>query len=158
REKLGESLTSIQKFDAPIEQVTTSSLDALRAYTLGLELHSKGQYGDAIPLYKRAIEIDNNFAIAYARLAHVYNNTGKFDLSREASAKAYELRDRASEREKLFVSASYYGSVTGEWEKQIEQLEVWKRTYPRDWEPLNLLANRYTVVGPFDKAIAEGRE
>jgi eukaryotic-like serine/threonine-protein kinase len=158
REKLGESLASIQKYDAPIEQVTTPSLDALRAYSQGLELHSRARYQDAIPLYKHAIEIDSNFAIAYARLATVYNNTGQFEMSREASAKAYEFRDRASEREKLLVSASYYGSVTGEWDKQIEQLEVWRRTYPRDWEPVNLLASRYTVVGPFEKAIAEGRE
>src|SRR3989441_167124 len=158
REKVGESLGSIQKFDAPIEQVTTSSLDALRAYSMGLEQHSSGNYPQAIPLYKRAIELDNNFAIAYARLAAVYNNTGKFELSREASAKAYEFRDRASEREKLFVTASYYGGVTGEWDKQIDQLNVWGRTYPRDWEPLNLLASRYTLVGPFDKALAEARE
>ncbi|PYS34950.1 MAG: hypothetical protein DMF75_05070 [Acidobacteria bacterium] len=158
REKLGESLASIQNFDVPIDQVTTSSLDALRAYSMGLAQHSSGNYPQAIPLYKRAIELDNNFAIAYARLANVYNNTGKFELSREASAKAYEFRDRASEREKLFVTASYYGGVTGEWDKQIEQLEVWSRTYPRDWEPRNLLASRYTLVGPFDKALAEARE
>ncbi len=158
REKLGESLASIQNFDVPIEQVTTSSLDALRAYSMGLAQHSSGNYPQAIPLYKRAIELDNNFAIAYARLANVYNNTGKFELSREASAKAYEFRDRASEREKLFVTASYYGGVTGEWDKQIEQLEVWSRTYLRDWEPRNLLASRYTLVGPFDKALAEARE
>ena len=158
REKLGESLASIQNFDVPIDQVTTSSLDALRAYSMGLAQHSSGNYPQAIPLYKRAIELDNNFAIAYARLANVYNNTGKFELSREASAKAYEFRDRASEREKLFVTASYYGGVTGEWDKQIEQLEVWSRTYLRDWEPRNLLASRYTLVGPFDKALAEARE
>ncbi len=158
REKLGESLASIQNFDVPIEQVTTSSLDALRAYSMALGQHSSGNYPQAIPLYKRAIELDNNFAIAYARLANVYNNTGKFELSREASAKAYEFRDRASEREKLFVTASYYGGVTGEWDKQIEQLEVWSRTYLRDWEPRNLLASRYTLVGPFDKALAEARE
>ena len=158
REKLGESLASIQNFDVPIEQVTTSSLDALRAYSMALGQHSSGNYPQAIPLYKHAIELDDNFAIAYARLANVYNNTGRFELSREASAKAYEFRDRASEREKLFVTASYYGGVTGEWDKQIEQLEVWSRTYPRDWEPRNLLASRYTLVGPFDKALAEARE
>src|SRR5205809_2904009 len=109
REKLGESLGSIQKFDAPIEQVTTSSLDALRAYSMGLEQHSSGNYQKAIPLYKHAIELDNNFAIAYARRPTAYNNTGNFELSREAPAKAYEFRDRASQREKLFVTASYYG-------------------------------------------------
>jgi serine/threonine protein kinase len=158
REKLGESLSSIQKFDAPIEQVTTSSLEALRNYSLGREKHSDTKYREAIPFYKHAIDLDGHFAIAYARLAACYNSLKQYELSREASAKAYEYRDRASEREKLYVSWSYYGGVTGQWEKTDEVLEIWKRTYPRDWEPFNLLANRYTLVGPFDKAVAEGSE
>jgi len=158
RKKLGESLSSIQKFDAPIEQATTSSLDALRAYSLGAEQHSSAKYFEAIPLYKRAIELDPNFAIAYARLALAYNNTRQFELSREASQKAYELRDRVSEREKFFVSWSYYGGVTGEWEKTDEVLELWRRTYPQDWIPLNSLALRHTVVGPFERAAEEANE
>ena len=158
RENLGESLGSIQKFNAPIEQVTTSSLEALKAYSLGIEQHSKSKYREAIPFYKQAIELDQNFAIAYARLATCYNNTRQYELSREASQKAYEHRDRASQREKLLVSWNYYGAVTGEWDRTNEQLEVWKSTYPRDWEPFNLLANRYTLVGPFDSAIANARE
>ena len=158
REKLGESLASIQKFDAPIEQVTTSSLDALKSYSLGFEQHSNAKYRDAIPFYKHAVELDQNFAIAYARLAYCYNFTKQNELSREASKKAYELRDRASEREKLYISSSYYGSVTGEWEKQIDTLEVWQSTYPRDWEPRNLLANKYTLVGPIDKAVTEAHD
>jgi serine/threonine protein kinase/tetratricopeptide (TPR) repeat protein len=158
REKLGESLNSIKKFDAPIEQVTTSSLPALKEYSLGVQQHSGGRYFDAIRLYKSAIQTDQNFAIAYARLAAAYNSTRQFQLSREASQKAYDLRDRAGEREKFLISWSYYGGVTGEWDKTDEVLEMWKRTYPRDWEPFNRLANRYTLVGPFEKAIAEGRE
>jgi len=158
REKLGESLASIQKFDAPIDQVTTSSLEALRYYSLGVEQHSTARYREAIPLYKRAVELDPNFAIAHARLAACYNNTRQLELSRDAFQKAYELRDRVSEREKLYISSSYYGGVTGEWDKHIEVLELWKSTYPRDWEPHNLLCNRYTLVGPFEKAIGEGRE
>ena len=153
REKLGESLSSVAKFDAPIEQATTSSLEALQAYSHGFELHSSGKYSEAIPFYVKAISRDPYFAIAYARLATCYNNTGQNELSRNANEKAYEFRDRASEREKLIVSANYYGGVTGEWERQLEQLEIWKKTYPRDWEPFNLLANRYTLVGPFEKAI-----
>ncbi len=158
REKLGESLSSIQKFDAPIEQVTTSSLEALRQYSLGREKHSDTKYREAIPFYKHAIELDEKFAIAYARLAACYNSLKQYELSREASEKAYEYRDRASEREKLIVSWSYYGGVSGDWEKTDETLEIWKRTYPRDWEPFNVLANRYTLVGPFDKAVQEGTE
>jgi serine/threonine protein kinase/Tfp pilus assembly protein PilF len=153
REKLGESLSSVAKFDAPIEQATTSKLEALQAYSHGIELHARGKYADAIPFYQDAISRDPYFAIAYARLATCYNNQGKNEFSREAFEKAYELRDRASEREQLIVSANYYGGVTGEWERQIEVLENWKRTYPRDWEPFNLLANRYTLVGPFEKAV-----
>ena len=158
REKLGESLNSIQKFDVPIEQVTTSKLEALRYYSLGLEQHSTGQYAAAIPFYTRALDLDSHFAIAYARLAACYNFTKQFELARGASAKAYEFRERASEREKLYVSWNYYGAVTGEFDKAADALEVWKRTYPRDWEPHNLLAVRYTLVGPFEKAVEEAGE
>jgi len=153
REKLGESLNSVAKFDAPIEQATTSSLEALQAYSRGFEQHSRANYNAAIPFYRDALARDPYFAIAYARLGTCYNITKQNELSRQAFEKAYDLRERASEREKLFVSANYYGGVTGEWDRQIEQLEIWKRTYPRDLEPFNLLANRYTLVGPFEKAI-----
>ena len=158
REKLGESLNSIQKFDAPIEQVTTSSLEALRYYSLGLEQHSNGQYAKAIPFYERAVELDSRFAIAFARMATCYNVTKQFESARAASSKAYEYRDRASEREKLYVSWNYYGAVTGEIDKAADALEVWKRTYPRDWEPHHLLAVRHTFTGPFDKAVEEASE
>lgn len=156
REKLGESLSTIKKFDAPIEQVTTSKLDALRQYSQGVELHSKADYEHAIPFYQRAIGIDPYFAIAHARLALCYNNTRQFELAREEYKQAYELRDRVSEREKFVIAANYYGGVTGEWDAQIKELETWKITYPRDWEPLNLLCNKYTLVGPFEKAVTEG--
>jgi serine/threonine protein kinase/Tfp pilus assembly protein PilF len=155
REKLGESLASIRKFDAPIEQVTTSSLEALRYYSQGLELHSSGKYADAIPFYTHATDRDPNFAIAWARLATCYNQTKQLKQAREASKKAYEHRERASEREKLYVSWNYYGAVTGEWDKTDRELEVWKSTYPRDWEPHNLLAVRFTLVGPFQRAVEE---
>ncbi len=158
REKLGESLSSVVKFDAPIEQATTSSLEALQVYSRGFEQHSSGKYDAAIPFYKDAIARDPYFAIAYARLGTCYNVTKQNELSRQAFQKAYDLRERASEREKLLISANYYGGVTGEWDKQIEQLEIWKRTYPRDLEPFNLLANKYTLVGPFDKAIENAQE
>jgi serine/threonine protein kinase len=157
REQLGESLASIQKFDAPVEQATTSSLEALKAYSVGLEQHSKGKYLDAIPFYKRAVELDPNFAIAYARLASVYSNTRQYELSRPAAQKAFDLRDRISEREKLNVSWAYYGVVLGELDKTVEVLELWKRTYPNDWVPHNQLANMAGRI-PFEKAIDEARE
>jgi serine/threonine protein kinase/predicted Zn-dependent protease len=158
REKLGESLSSIQKYDAPIEQATTSSLEALQAYSRGFERHSNGKYSEAIPFYQDAIKRDQNFAIAYARLATCYNYTKQYELSRAASANAYKLRDRGSEREKLYVDWNYHGAVTGELEETTNVLEVWKRTYPRDWEPHNLLALIYTVVGPHEKAVEEAQE
>lgn len=156
REKLGESLSTIKKFDAPLEQVTTSKIDALRQYSLGVEQHSKADYAHAISFYKNAIAIDPDFAIAHTRLALAYNTSRQFELAREEYKRAYELRDRVSERERFLISANYFGGVTGEWEAQINQLDQWKQTYTRDWEPLNLLCNRYTLVGPFEKARTEG--
>ena len=158
REKLGESLSTIKQFDAPIENVTTSKLDALRQYSLGVEQHTKADYLHAIDFYKRAIEIDPDFAIAHARLAYCYNNTNQFAASRAESTKAYELVNRVSEREKFVIRSSYYGGVTGQWQEQIDELETWKRTYTRDWEPLNLLASKYSLVGPFERAVAEGNQ
>ncbi|MFN2390701.1 MAG: protein kinase [Pyrinomonadaceae bacterium] len=158
REKLGESLQSIQKFDAPIEQATTSSLEALQAFSLGLEQQLKGKSLEAIPSLKRAAEIDPNFALAYARMASIYYSSRQYDLAAEASQKAYELRDRVSERERLYISAGYYDNVTGELEKYLETLELWKRSYPHDAPPHNNLALKYSELGQFDKALAEARE
>ena len=158
REQLGESLPSIQKFGAPIEQATTSSLEAFKAYSLGVEQHLKGKYLEAIPLYKRATELDPDFALAYARLAAVYFNSRQWGLAPEASQKAYDLRDRVSERERLFIAANYYDQVTREVEKKIETLELWKRTYPRDFVPHNNLALQYNNLGQYEKAVEEARE
>ena len=149
RQKLGESLASIQRFDAPIEQATTSSLEAFKAFSLGVERHQNGNYFEAIPLYKRAVEGDPNFALAYARLASVYTNSGEYKLAAEASQKAYDLRDRVSDRERLYISMSYYSNVTREVEKYVETLGVWKRTYPRDVVPRNNLALQYNDIGQY---------
>lgn len=158
REQLGESLQSIQKFDAPIEQATTPSLEALKAFSLGVEQQLKGKFLEAIPLLKRATEIDPNFALAHARMASMYYNSGLFDLAAEASQKAYDLRERVSERERLFISSGYYDNVTGELDKYIETLELWKHTYPNHAAPPNNLALKYNDLGQFDKAAAEARE
>lgn len=158
RKELGESLASIQRFDAPIEQATTSSLEAFKAYSIGLEHHLKGKYFEAVPFYKRAIELDRNFSIAYARLASVYANTGQRDLATEAAKQAFALRDRASEREKFYITAYNYTLVTREREKYIETLELWKRTYPNDPIPRIQLSNVYDGDGLLDKAIEEARE
>jgi serine/threonine protein kinase/tetratricopeptide (TPR) repeat protein len=160
REKLGESLASIKKFDAPIEQATTPSLEAFKAYSIGLDNHLKGSYAEAIPFYKRAISLDENFAIAYARLATTYSNMGERDLAAAAAQKAYDLRDRVTEREKFYITAiSYYGLVTREREKYIETLELWKVTYPNDPIPHIQLSNLYIAdAGALEKAMEEARE
>src|SRR5437588_1567899 len=158
REKLGESLQSIQKFDAPIQQATTSSLEAFKAFSLGVEQQLKGKYLEGIPFFKRAAELDPNFALAYARMASIYYNSRQYDLAAAASQKAYDLRDRVSERERLYISAGYYDNVTGELEKYLETLELWKHTYPRDASPHNNQALKYNELGQFDKALEEARE
>ena len=159
REKLGESLASVQKFDAPVEQATTSSLEALKAYSLGLEKHLGGKYLEAIPPYRRATELDPNFAIAFARLAAVYFNTRQFEPAIQMGQRAFELRDRASEREKFYISEHYYAVVTQEIEKDLETLELWKQTYPRDYVPYNNLALRCVLAaGCFERAISNATE
>jgi serine/threonine protein kinase/tetratricopeptide (TPR) repeat protein len=157
REKLGESLQSIQKFDAPLE-VTTSSLEALKAVSLGQEQADKGKFVEAIPLYKRAVELDPNFAYAYTRLAVQYYNTNQPGLGAEYAAKAFALRDRASEIEKLRISTFYYTFFTGELDKAMEVLELNKQSYPRDFRAPSNLSDRYLVSGQFEKAAEAARE
>jgi tetratricopeptide (TPR) repeat protein len=158
REKLGESLQSIQQFDAPIEQGTTSSLEAFKAFSLGVEEQSKGKYADAVPFLQRATDIDPNFALAYGRLASMYYTLRQYELAAAASKKAFDLSDRVSERERLYISAGHYDNVTGEVEKYLQTLEIWKRTYPRDGSPANNLAVKYNELGLYDKAATEARE
>src|SRR5215831_826975 len=158
REKLGESLASLKIFDAPIENVTTSSLEALRQYSLGMKQHAKPDYRNAITFYEAALQIDPNFAIAHARLAACFNTLRQLEASRAEFIKAYELRDRVSERERFIITSNYYGGVTGQWDEQIKELNKWKATYPHDWEPLNVLSNRYTTTGPFELAVTEGNQ
>jgi tetratricopeptide (TPR) repeat protein len=138
--------------------VNRRKLKAFKAFSLGVEQQLKGRYLDAIPFLKRATEIDQNFALAYARLASMYYNSRQDDLAARASEKAFELRDRVSERERLYISAGYYDNVTRELEKYLETLELWKRTYPRDASPPNNLAVKYNELGLFDKTVEEARE
>ncbi|HKA36302.1 MAG TPA: serine/threonine-protein kinase, partial [Thermoanaerobaculia bacterium] len=157
RGKLGEVLQSVLKFDAPIEQGTTSSLEAFKAFSLGVEQQWSGRYLDAVPFFRRAVELDPNFALAYARMASTYYNSRQYDLAADASRRAFELRERVSERERFYISAGYYDNVTGELEKYLETLELWKRTYPRNAPPHNNLALKYNELGRFDKALDEAR-
>ena len=158
RKKLGESLASIQKFDAPIEQATTSSLDALKAYSMARELAFGNKDREAMPFLKRAIELDPSFAQAYDKLAGSFSNAGQHELAIEAFQKAFDLRERSSEYEKLRIAADYYAFATVEADKFIEAYELLARTYPRDFVAWNNLGNRYNSVGQFEKAAEACRE
>jgi eukaryotic-like serine/threonine-protein kinase len=158
RQKLGESIGSVQKFTTPLQQATTSSLEALQAFTLGQAEHGKLDDEKAIPHLKRAIELDPNFAMAYATLGVVYGNLSQPKQQRENLTKAFDLKDRASEREKLYISAHYYSEVTGELDKSIAIYEQWKQTYPRDTVPRDNLALGYAATGQHEKALASALE
>jgi len=158
RTDLGETLATVEKFNAPIEEATTSSLEALKAYTLGGEHRDSGRELESLPFFRRATELDPNFAMAWARLGVAHANFGDRNQAAEHLLKAYELRDRVSERERLYIMSHYYRNVTGEIEKAIETYELWKRTYPRDFTPRNNLAVSYSQTGQFEKALAEAQE
>ena len=157
REKLGESLSSLQRFDAPLE-VTTSSLEALKAYSLASDQSNRGKWLEAMEHYKHALQLDPNFGSAYNGLAVCYANTGQPKLAAEQAAKAYTFRDRVSELEKLKISSFYYFYVTGELEKYIEVLELYKQTYPRDERPYINLSVAYDRIGQWQKSAAEAGE
>jgi eukaryotic-like serine/threonine-protein kinase len=158
RGKLGESLASVQKFDKPLDEATTPSLEALQAYTEGDRLAREKGDPDALPFLKRAVELDPNFARAYASLGVRYNNLGQASLAIENVRKAYELRDRVSEREKYYISCTYFTLVTGELEKAIQQYELWIRDYPRDYVAMTNLGVNYFTLGQFERAAAVTRE
>ncbi|MBV9483611.1 MAG: protein kinase [Acidobacteria bacterium] len=152
REKLGESLASVQQFDKPLDQATTSSLEALKAFTLGDQLHTKLEDVQSIPLYQRAIELDPNFALAHLRVGIVAGNTSQFSLASKEVAKAFELRDRTSEYEHLYITAYYYFD-TGQTEKSIETWELMKQTYPRDEVSRINSSVEYQQIGKFQKSV-----
>jgi len=159
REKLGESLASIKKFDAPLEQVTTSSLEALKAFSLAKEKgYFENNLDEAIALYKRAVELDPNFAVAYTELAIAYRSSARPGLATEPAKKAFELRERVGERERFLVSLNYYTDVTRELDKQLEVAELWRLTYPRDYYAATTLGIRYRLMGLIEKSIEEFRE
>jgi serine/threonine protein kinase/tetratricopeptide (TPR) repeat protein len=158
RSKLGESLASLQKFDAPVEEATTSSLEALKYFSLGEAERDKGSEPTAIPFYKHALELDPNFAVAYARVGQGYANIGESALAIENMKKAFERRDRCSELEKLYIESHYYEIVTGEVDKGLEAYELWRRTYPRDSIPTNNLAVDHSFIGKWEQSLEEAQE
>jgi len=155
RSKLGESLSTVQEYATPLEDATTSSLEALKAYSLGRKtIYAKGNTA-GLPFYKRAVELDPNFAEAYRALAVTYSNLGEVGLAAEYARKAYELREKVSERERFSIEASYYQAVTGELEKVVQTYELWQQTYPRNFQPYGNLGFISLTLGNYEKALVE---
>ena len=157
RRGLGESLASIEQYDAPLEQSTTASLEALQAFDRGDRARATAGGEVAVPFFERAIELDPNFATAHAYLATVYSNIGgRRDKVEEHRERSWELRDRVSELERFYIEAHYYNDIVGDIDKNIETYEIWARTYPRDWTPANNLCVHYLVTGQYDRAVEYG--
>jgi len=158
RGKLGESLTTIQKYDTPLDQATTPSLEALKAYSLGQKTSAEKGEVAAVPYFQRAIELDPNFAAAHAALGGTYVALGEPGLAEQSIEKAYELREHVSDREKFDIIAHYFTGVTGDLEKSNQTCELWARAYPRDRSPHQMLAWNYELIGNYDRAISENLE
>jgi serine/threonine protein kinase/tetratricopeptide (TPR) repeat protein len=158
RGKLGESLSTVKKFDTPVEQASTSSLEALQAFSLGRKLTGSNDFAGSIAPLQKAIRLDPNFAMAYAGLATAYNNISEPGLAAEFAQKAYELRDRASEREKLYIDSHYYNFVSGDAEKASQAYEAWTQSYPRDEIPYTNLGSIDASLGRYEKSFAEAQQ
>jgi serine/threonine protein kinase/tetratricopeptide (TPR) repeat protein len=158
RNKLGESLNTVQKFDTRVEQATTPSLEALQAYSLGSKAYSSGEYTNAASLFQQAIRLDPNFAMAYALLGDIHLFLGENVLAVADYQKAYELRERTSVYEKLYIETGYHQTVSGDLETAREIYEIWAQTYPRDPVPSASIGFIDYNVGQYDKALAEFRE
>ncbi len=159
RSELGESLATVQKFDVPLSQATTPSLEALKAYSSGVKAMIDTSPSAAIPFYKRAIELDPTFAMAYANLGTVYGDLlEEPGRSAENVTKAFELRDRVSEHERFSITSTYYENVTGELDKAAQTNEQWAHAYPRDGISHNGLATVYEFLGQYEKQAAEELE
>jgi len=158
REKLGESLASVQRYNKPLDQATTSSLEALQAFTEGRNL--QWQKGDqaSIPMHKRAVELDPNFARAYASLGMAYYNIGEAGLAEKSFARAFELRDRVSERERFYIETTYYSFVTGDLLKANQTYTDWMAAYPDDYIPYANLPLNLVAMGAYDKVLETARQ
>ena len=159
REKLGESLSTVQKFDTPLQQATTPSLDALHAYSLGRKaMIRNGDWASAVPFFRQAIQLDPDFAMAHLSLGLTHENLREHGLAGESYRKAYELRARTSEWEKLAIESRYYHSLIGNLTSARQTTELWVQNYPRDALPLVILAEIDSELGQYGEAVAEDRE
>jgi tetratricopeptide (TPR) repeat protein len=158
RTRVGETLATVKQHDTPLAEATTPSLEALKAYSAAWKVLASTGSAAAVPFFKRATEIDPKFAMAFASLGRMYGDIGEASLSAENSGKAYQLRDRASDREKFFIAANYDVNVTGNLERAQQTCELWKQTYPRDGRPHTHLSGMvYPVFGKYEKAAEEAK-
>jgi tetratricopeptide (TPR) repeat protein len=158
RSTLGESLSSVEKYATPLREATTPSLEALNAYSLGHKMFSTKGATAALPFFQRAVELDPNFAEAYASISATYDNLGEAELAAEYSRKAYELRGNASNLERFAIETNYYEVATREIEKVVQVCELWQQTYPRDPRPVRELGFMYAILGDHEKALRQARE
>ena len=158
RAELGESLATVQRFDAPLEQATTSSLDALNAYGLALSTWDKKGDRESLPIFKKAIELDPDFAMAHSALATINHNLGETELARENATKAYELRDRVTEAEREAIEARYYSYVTGDLEKAAEVYALAVQNYPESAGAYNHLAIDQAELGRYEQSVQNFRK
>jgi tetratricopeptide (TPR) repeat protein len=158
RGELGESLATVQKFDVPLSDATTSSLEALKAYSQGVRAANERGAAAALAYYQRAIQLDPDFAMGYRAVGGAYESQGESGSGREYYAKAFALREHASELEKMTITIDYYAHVTGEWERTVQPLQEWIANYPRSYVPHRLLANAYSSSGDREKSCEEMRE
>ena len=153
RGALGESRATLTSYNVPLEVATTDSIDALRAYELGVDLRARDDNPHAIPAFETAVSLDPRFAMAYAQLGSAYSNQAKTEAATPYLRKAFELRDRATEPERLYITGRYFDVVTGELEKASQTYRLWTRMYPDEWAAFNALANDANLLGRYDVAV-----
>jgi tetratricopeptide (TPR) repeat protein len=158
RTKVGESLATVKKYDTPLEEATTPSLEALKDFSTAMKILHRRGWAAALPLMKRVTGTYPNFAMAHAYLGRIYGDIGETELAAKSAAAAYRLRDRVSDRERFVIETNYYSHVTGNYEKARESFELWGQTYPRDYEPAGLLSGFvYRTFGKYDQTIEQAK-
>ena len=158
RGQLGESLATVQKFDIPLAQATTSSLEALKAYSLGLKANNEKGFTAALSYYQHAIQLDPNFAMGYRAVGAAYGSLGEMGRANDYYTRAFQLREHASEREALMITASYYQNVSGELDKAAQTFQQIIDSYPRDPVAFSTLGTVYAAQGQYEKASESTRQ
>ena len=153
RSTLGEALGSVQKYATPLEEATTPSLEALKAYSLGVKAAGRGEGTALLLFFKRAVDLDSNFAMAYSWIGSIYHDSNQGGMGVEYAHKAYDLREKVSERERFFIEGMYYVNATGELEKAAQTLELWRQTYPSNPLPSQMLGFISTILGDWEKVL-----